>query len=251
MILSLLCLSAFFAGFVDSIVGGGGLIQLPAVMALLPDLPVATLLGTNKFSSIFGTGLAIIRYSKKQVRVPSKIIALSAVVAFFTSWWGALFISKLPSESIKPVIILILLGVFVFTLFHKNFGAQDRGLRITSSRILKVLVGAAVIGFYDGFLGPGTGGFLIFLFIASLGLSFLSASASAKWVNFATNLSAIIYFIATNHIVYKFAVPMAACNMIGSYAGTHMAVKRGAGFVRLLFIALIFLIFLKLSYDIL
>lgn len=251
MILIVLCAAAFFAGFVDAIVGGGGLIQLPALMACLPNASIAILLGSNKFSSFFGTSLAIARYKKKKVHVPWKMILPCAILAFFTSWLGAHFISKLSSATIKPVVIVVLIAVAIFTFLNKNFGTKDRHYPLNFERIVKILVGAAVIGFYDGFLGPGTGGFLILLFISILGLNFLNASAAAKWVNWATNFSAVLYFFATDNILYRYAAPMALCNMVGSYVGTHMAVRKGAPFVRVLFILIISLIFLKLSYDIL
>jgi uncharacterized membrane protein YfcA len=251
VIIFILCLAAFFAGFVDAIVGGGGLIQLPVLMACLPNLSVPFLLGTNKFSSIFGTSLAIVRYKKKKVHIPWRIILPCAVIAFFMSWIGAQFISRLPSSSIKPAIVFILIAVTLFTFLNKNFGAKNKHLKINISIAIKTLLGASVIGFYDGFLGLGTGGCLIFLFIGTLGLDFLNSSASAKWVNWATNLSAVLYFWKTNSIVFQYAIPMALCNMVGSYAGTHMAVKKGVPFVRFLFLIVISIIFLKLSYDIL
>jgi uncharacterized membrane protein YfcA len=244
----LICIFAFLAGFIDSVAGGGGLIQLPALMILYPQTAVPVLLGTNKFSSFFGTSVAVTRYSKR-VKIPWKIILSGMLSALVFSFLGARVVHLMPSYSIRPVIIVILLGVFIFTFVRKNFGSHAKNMPFSTSKQLGVLAGCAIIGFYDGFLGPGTGGFLIFFFVSYLGMNFLQASASAKIVNWGTNATALIYFLSAGLVHFQIAVPMAAANIAGNFIGTHFAIKKGVLFIRFIFLWVVCLILLKLAYD--
>lgn len=249
MILTLLCLFAFFAGFVDSVVGGGGLIQLPALLLILPEASVPALLGTNKFSSIFGTSFAIWRYSKKNLIHWSRFLVILSALAFVCSYLGAHAVSLIPKDMVRPFVIVVLLAIFAYTFFRKDFGHHSSRGKKTAWQLTVVFFLSALIGFYDGFIGPGTGGFFIFLFVSRLGLNFLEASAKTKVINVATNLAALIYFVSTDQVLYQWAVPMAACNVLGSYVGTHIALKKGSAWVRYFFLFVVLAILLKLLKD--
>lgn len=239
---------AFVAGFVDAVVGGGGLIQVPALFVLKPELSPATLFGTNKFASIVGTANASWQYARR-VQLPWRMLLLTAGTAFVFSFIGARAVSVLDPAALRPLIIALLAGVFVYTLIKKDFGALHAPkLSARQQQGAGVLIGV-VIGFYDGFFGPGTGSFLVFAFVGLFGFSFLLASAAAKIVNLATNAAALAWFIPTHHVLYQAAIPMALSNLTGSWLGTHLALRRGSGFVRLFFIAVVALLLARMIWD--
>ncbi|GAA4382870.1 sulfite exporter TauE/SafE family protein [Hymenobacter koreensis] len=246
--LAFLCAFAFLAGFVDSIVGGGGLIQLPAMLLLLKGVPVPTVLGTGKVSSLAGTTAAFRRYAG-QVPIRWPAVGSAAVAAGIFSFLGARVVSLLPSELLRPLVLGLLVVIAIYTFWRKDFGSIHAP-RLSESRepLYGVLVGVG-LGFYDGFFGPGTGSFLLFAFVGLFGYDFLSASASAKLVNIATNLTSVLFFAYTGQILWHIALPMAACNMLGSTLGARMAVKRGVGFVRVLFLVVVCAIIVKLALD--
>ncbi len=239
---------AFVAGFVDAVVGGGGLIQVPALFVLKPDLPPATLFGTNKLSSIVGTANATWQYARR-VQLPWRLLFLTAGTAFIFSFLGARAVSVLNPNALRPMIIVLLLVVFVYTLVKKDFGSLHAPkLNASKQRIFGIAVGV-VIGFYDGFFGPGTGSFLVFVFVGVFGFSFLAASASAKVINLATNAAALVWFMPAGHVLYQAAVPMALSNLAGSWCGAHLAVKRGSAFVRMFFIGVVALLLARMVWD--
>lgn len=244
-----LCIFAFLAGLIDSIVGGGGLIQLPALLVFLSNTPLTLIFGTNKLSSIAGTSTAVISYSKA-IKFNWQIALTSAIFSFIFSFIGARTVGGINPTLMRPLVLVILAIVAIYTFLKKDFGSEH----IPKSRGIKQLIYAALIGallgFYDGFLGPGTGSFLIFAFIGFLGLDFLKASATAKIVNFSTNLAALIYFASTHNIIYQLAIPMAFCNIIGATIGTKLAIVKGSAFIRIVFIAVVTLLIIKLAYDI-
>ena len=239
---------AFLAGLIDSIVGGGGLIQLPALLVFLPNTAIPLIFGTNKLSSIAGTSAAAIHYSQ-QVKINWSIVLISTISAFTCSFIGASTVSIIDPALMHPLVLLLLILVAIYTWFKKDFGSQHI-IKVQGAKqsIYAAIIGS-LLGFYDGFFGPGTGSFLIFAFISILGFDFLRASASAKIVNFSTNLAATIYFAANNHIIYSIALPMAACNVIGAIIGAKLAIAKGSAFVRVLFIAVVSLLIVKLTYD--
>ncbi len=243
-----LCFFAFLAGFIDSIVGGGGLIQLPALLIFLPGTPIPTLLGTGKVSSLAGTSMAILRYARN-VSIPWPAVLPAALSAFVFSFLGARAVSLLDPALLRPLILVLLVAVFVYTLTKKDLGALHAPRLSGRAETGYALLVGTLIGFYDGFFGPGTGSFLIFAFVGLFGFNFLAASAAAKTVNLATNLSALVYFAATDNIIYRVALPMAACSIIGSFAGTRLAIAKGSGFVRVLFLVVVSGIICKLAYD--
>ncbi len=247
-ILLLLCLFAFLAGFVDSIVGGGGLILLPALIILRPDLDLATVLGTNKGAAFLGTLTSTIQYART-VGIPWRVMLPAALAGFIFSALGAFTVTQVDNDFMRPFIILLLVAVAVYTFFKKDFGTLHAPKVTERKQRLIALVAGASIGFYDGFFGPGTGSFLIFIFISVVGFSFLAASASAKLINFAANFAAFLLFASTGHIAYTLALPMAACNILGSLLGSRVAVLRGSGFVRILFLVVVTGVIARLSYD--
>ncbi|MBB6611455.1 TSUP family transporter [Pontibacter sp. Tf4] len=243
-----LCLFAFMAGFIDSVVGGGGLIQLPALLVFLPSVPLPTAFGTGKFAGIAGTTSAMVKYVRS-VKINYWAIVPAAGAAFVFSFLGARALSHIDADLLKPLILVLLILVAVYTFIKKDFGSLHAPkLTDKKEKLYGLLIGAA-IGFYDGFFGPGTGSFLIFIFIGLFGFNFLAASAAAKVVNVATNLSALGYFIYKGHVLYEVAIPMAICSVIGSQLGTRTALKRGVGFVRVLFLIVVTGIIFKFAYD--
>ncbi|NVO32685.1 sulfite exporter TauE/SafE family protein [Hymenobacter lapidiphilus] len=247
--LALLCLFAFLAGLIDAVVGGGGLIQLPALLVLLPGVPVPTLLGTGKVSSLLGTVAALRRYAG-QVPLRWRAVGTAAAVAGVFSFLGARVVSKLPQELLPPLVLGLLVVIAAYTFWRKDFGSIHAP-RLPASR--EPYYGAAlglVLGFYDGFFGPGMGSFLLFSFVGLFGYDFLSASASAKLVNAITNFTALIYFAASAQILWAAAVPMAVSNIVGSTLGAHLALRHGTGFVRVLFLLMVSAFILKLSWQV-
>jgi uncharacterized membrane protein YfcA len=247
-VLLLLCFFAFLAGFVDSIVGGGGLILLPALIILRTDLELATVLGTNKGSAVWGTLTSTIQYSRF-VGIPWRVMLPAALAGFVFSALGAFTVTHVRNDFLRPFIIVLLVAVAIYTFFKKDFGTLHAPKVNEQKQRLIALAAGAVIGFYDGFFGPGTGSFLIFIFIGLVGFSFLAASASAKVINFAANFSAFLLFAATGHIEYSLALPLALCNITGSLLGSRLAVLRGSGFVRVLFLVVVTGVIARLSYD--
>jgi uncharacterized membrane protein YfcA len=240
--------AAFAAGLVDAVVGGGGLIQIPAMFSLLPKEVPATILGTNKFASIFGTGAAAVNYARR-VRVAWSTAAPAAVSAFALSFLGAWTVTRVPADFIRALLPFILVAVAVYTFMKKDLGAvhapRHSGL---AERYWAIGIGAA-IGFYDGFFGPGTGSFLLFLFVRFFGFDFLSAAAASKVVNVACNFSALMWFGYTGHILWQLGLLMAGCQIVGSVFGTRLALKYGSGFVRKLFLLVVSGLIVKTSYD--
>lgn len=248
MTIVLLCLFSFVAGFVDAIVGGGGLIQLPALMILLPGESIPTLFGTNKLVSSTGTAVAAFQYSR-QVRIDWHLVGPATLTAFIFSFWGSKTVALMNPAFLRPVILILLVLVAIYVFVIKDLGLihQPKHPR-HHARWLGILTGA-VIGFYDGFFGPGTGSFLIFIFVGIFGFSFLFASASAKVINLSTNLASVLYFASTDHILYRVAAPMAVCNILGSITGSRLAILKGSRFVRVFFLIIVSALILKLARD--
>jgi uncharacterized protein len=244
----ILCAFAFSAGLIDAVVGGGGLIQIPALLNVFPTAPAATLFGTNKLSSVCGTSIAARSYFGK-VSIPWHLVLPAAISAFAMSFLGAATVSLVPQGMLRPVVLVLVITMAIYTFRKKDFGAIQRPLETgTRERVLSVVIGGA-IGFYDGLFGPGTGSFLIFLFIRYFAFDFLQASAAAKFVNIATNLAALVYFVPSGNVLYRIAIPMAVFNMLGAYTGSWVAMKHGARFVRILFLCLLVMLIFKLAYD--
>jgi len=245
---TLLACAAFLAGLVDAVVGGGGLIQIPAIFAVFPKEVPATLLGTNKLASMCGTVVAAVKYTRR-VDVAWSTAAPAALAAFAFAFAGAFAVTRVPGDFVRSLLPLILVAVAVYTFKKKDFGSVHAPLHSgMRERLLAMGVGAA-IGFYDGFFGPGTGSFLLFLFVRFFGFDFLGASAAAKVVNVACNVSALLWFGYSGHLILKLAAVMAVCQIAGSLVGTQLALKHGSGFVRKLFLVVVSLLIVKTGYD--
>jgi len=242
-----MALAALLAGFVDAIVGGGGLVMLPALFAAFAQAPAATLLGTNKATSVVGTACTW-NYSR---RVPLRWHPMlpAAVAAFLAAWAGAWAVTLVPGDTLRRLLPLVLLAVLLYTLSKKELGRQHAP-RFSGNKeaICASLIGAG-IGFYDGFFGPGTGSFFIFLLVRVLGYDFLNASVSAKLLNFASNVAAILLFAGKGHVWWPLALTLGAANVLGSLLGTHLALRHGAGFVRGVFIAVVGVLICKTGWD--
>ncbi len=240
---------AFFAGAIDAAVGGGGLIQIPALMSAFPQLATATLFGTNKLASICGTATAAWSYLRR-VQLAWKLLAVIAVTAFISSFLGAACVTLIPQAILKPFVLLMLIVIAIYTLMKKQFGQVHFQPSITTKTLVLAGIGGVVIGFYDGIFGPGTGSFFIFYFIRYLKVDFLHASALSKIGNFMTNFAALSFFIPSGHVLLGLGLMMAMANVAGSLLGVKMALKYGSGFIRILFLILVSILIIRLSYQI-
>jgi uncharacterized membrane protein YfcA len=239
------------AGWLDAIGGGGGLIQLPAILLVFPPGATAAALGTSKLSAIVGTTAAATNYART-IAPPRKTLKPMMAAAFVGSAIGALLATGLDTSVLRPVIVLLLAGVWVLT--WKNPTSRLREVADHESPqhslILPIIVGGG-IGFYDGLIGPGTGIFLLAALVQLFGFSFLRASATAKFVNVATNLAAIITFAMGGHIVVAVGLLMGCANLIGGIVGSKMAIARGSEFVRKVVLVVVAALILKLGWGIL
>ena len=247
--LILLCLAAFAAGFIDAIVGGGGLVQTPAGLILLPLLPVSTVIGTLKIPAFSGTALASLQYMRK-IRIEWKLITVMAILAFSAAIAGSFVLSKANNYFMKPVLLVILILVALYTYRKKNFGTHTEKNHSYSQQLLYAAVTSVIIGFYDGFIGPGAGSFLVMAFITLLGFDFLKACAHAKLVNLATNLGSILFFAGSGRIIFSIAIPMAVCNAAGGTLGAKLAIVKGNKFIRIFFLVIVVGTILRFAYDV-
>jgi uncharacterized membrane protein YfcA len=247
-LVALLALVAFAAGWVDAVVGGGGLLQLPALL-LVPGITPVQALATNKFASIFGTATSSVTYYRR-IRPDLRTALPMAGFALAGSFGGASVAALLPVAVFKPIIVVALLAVAIFTATRPALGVETR-LRFSGRRHYgrAALIGVG-IGFYDGMLGPGTGTFLVISLVSVLGYNFLEASAKAKIVNVATNLGALLLFIPHGAVIWGLGAVLAATNMAGGYLGSRTAIARGAGFVRLAFLLVVAVLILRLGLDV-
>ncbi len=247
--LALLAITAFIAGFIDAVVGGGGLIQLPFLLINFPKIPLSVIFGTNKIAALAGTSVSAFKYSKK-IKFDLKILLVISFFCFISSFAGAQVINYINTNALKPSIFVILIIVAVYTFFKKDLGAiQSKELSHTKQMLYGSLIGI-VVGFYDGFFGPGTGSFFVLGFVVILGFEFIKASAYAKVVNCITNISALTVFIKHDHYIFNMAIIMAVFNMTGSFIGSAMALRRGNSFVRVIFLVIVSIMILKYGFDI-
>lgn len=248
-VLALLGLAALTAGFVDAVVGGGGLIQLPALLLGLPGGSPVQILATNKLASICGTTVSATTYYRRVKPDPRTFLPLMAL-AFVGSVLGALVASQIPRAAFDPIVLVVLVVVGAYVVFKPALG-EDTALRFAGHRHtgMAMLTGLA-IGFYDGALGPGTGSFFVFTLVGLLGYSFLGASAKARLANWATNAAALCIFIPQGAVLWKVGLIMGACNLVGGYAGARTAVARGAAFVRLFFIVVVSAFIVRIGGDV-
>jgi uncharacterized membrane protein YfcA len=244
----LLCLAAFLAGFVDAIVGGGGLIQTPVALILMPHYAVSTIIGSLKIPAFSGTSFAAYNYIK-QVKLHARLLLLMAVVAFGAAFMGSQLLTRVHNDFMKPLLLVVLSVIAIYTFTKKDFGLQqEKSLSLYRYYTLALLLSLS-IGFYDGFIGPGTGSFLVLGFVSVLGFDFLQASAHAKMVNLATNFGSICLFVWKGKIIWAIALPMAVCNAIGGWMGSKLAIKKGNGFIRVFFLIVVLGTLVRFAYD--
>ena len=227
--------ASFFAGFIDSIAGGGGLIQLPALLIGLPKSETAEVLGTNKLSSIFGTSTAAVLY-RKQIKPDPKVLIAMGLPAFLGSAGGAVLASKIPTSSMRPMVLVLLIIVAIYTWFKPDLGKFENLRHLPKRRVQIAAIAGVVIGFYDGIFGPGTGSFLMLILVASLGYAFITASAIAKVVNVATNVGAIMVFGINGAVIWQIGIIMGVANISGAIIGARLAIKGGSTLVRKVFL---------------
>jgi uncharacterized membrane protein YfcA len=247
-VLIFLALASGFAGFVDAMAGGGGLIQLPALLIGLPNKELPLILGTNKVPSIFGTAAAARNYFKNiKPDIPLTVSMMGP--AFIGSITGAAFAATVPKDFFKPFIVFLLITVAIYT-WRKPALGMNENLKFThKKRLLFVALIGLLIGFYDGIFGPGTGTFLVFFLVSGIGYAFLKASATAKLVNIATNAGAILSFQLTGHIWWQLGLLLAFANVLGAVIGSRLAIKGGSPLVRKVFLAVIFLLITRVAWD--
>lgn len=240
--------ASLLAGFVDAIVGGGGLIMVPALFAAFPTTHPATLFGVNKGASIWGTAVATAQYSRR-VNMRWSALLPAAAVGFMASLAGAWLVTQISPDFLRKVLPFVLVLVLAYTLAKKELGRHHAPRLSGRSETLAACCIGLVVGFYDGFFGPGTGSFLVFLFVRWLGYDFLNASASAKLLNTASNLAALLLFAYKGHVWWHYALVLAVANVLGSLLGTRMALRHGAGFVRVVFLLVVSALICKTGYD--
>ena len=245
--LALLLLAGFAAGWIDAVVGGGGLIQLPALL-LFPGMTPVQALATNKLGSIFGTTTSAITYYRRtspdlRTAIPMALCALAG------AFGGAGIAVILPTELIEPIIVAALVAVLLFTIAKPKAGELSRLKYTGQGHYLRAILIGVVIGGYDGMIGPGTGSFLIIAMVTVLGYSFLQASAKAKIVNLATNLGALLLFLPGGHVLIGLGLAMGVMNMLGGYLGARMAISKGSRFIRIIFVIVVSALILKLGSD--
>ncbi len=241
-------LASLFAGFIDAVVGGGGLVLVPALFGVFPQAAPATLFGTNKGAAIWGTAWATGQYARR-VQLNWRALLPAALLALLGSFVGAWTVTLVSPGFLRRALPLILLLVLAYTLLRKDLGRHHAPRFSGHRETLVAAVIALVIGFYDGFFGPGTGSFFVFLFVRVLGYDFLHASATSKLMNTATNAAALSLFAFKGHVWWHLAAVMAVTNVLGSLIGTRLALARGAGFVRGMFIAVVSALILKTAWD--
>lgn len=247
--LLLLSCFAFLAGFIDAIVGGGGLIQLPALLIFLPQYAIPTIIGTHKLASVSGTLVAASQYIR-QVKVDWKVIIPSILATGLFALMGARLVTSLDKNVLKPIILILLVLVLIYTFLKKDLGTNHKPKYVGKKFLIGGLLTGAILGFYDGFFGPGMGSFLIFAFVSIFGLDFLHASAYAKILNCASNIPAIIFFMSSGDVLFEVAIPLGIANIIGSVIGTKLALLKGSSFVRIFFLIVVTGVIARFAYDI-
>jgi hypothetical protein len=249
-IIIFLLFASGFAGFVDAISGGGGLIQLPAMMVGLGNsTSPATVLGTNKLPSFIGTSSAVINYLSR-IRIDLRFTFAMAIPAFIGSFTGAQFANLIPRDLFRPIIVVMLIAVAIYTFTKKELGLVKAHRHSDGRRYAIGASAGLVIGFYDGIFGPGTGSFIALILVAVIGFAFLEATAITKVVNWGTNLAALISFQLSSNVIWAIGLMMGVANLIGALFGVRVAVKGGSELIRKAFIAVTVILIVRLGIDI-
>lgn len=239
---------SFIAGAINAAVGGGGLIGVPALYSTLTSFAPAQIMGVDKFSSVMGHGMSIRQYAKN-LALPWRLILPTALTAFAGAYVGVRLLNLMPSHWMRPIVIVVLAVMLVYTWFKPQFGHLDESRTPTREDLLKGALLGFALGFYDGFIGPGTGSFLLFLFVRFFHFDFLRATACAKVVNFGTNAATLVFLIPAGMVAYHLALPLGVAAILGSIAGTWLALKGGNHWIRRLFLILALLLLCKLVWE--
>ncbi len=245
----LLMVAAFTAGWVDAVVGGGGLILLPAILMVAPQLSAQAALATNKMTAVFGTAAAVITFSRK-IPMDWRVMAPAAVAAAVASAGGAAAVSLIDRDLFIPIVMVVLIGVAVLVTSRPTIGTVVADRPPTRTKFLLVIfLAAGGFGFYDGILGPGTGTFFIIAFATMLGTGFVRSAAMAKVLNLGSNVGALVFFAVTGHVIWQLGAAMAACNVVGALFGSRTALARGSGFVRVVLLVVVVGMVLRLGWQ--
>ena len=244
----LVSLMSALAGFVDAVVGGGGLILVPALFATYPNAHPATLLGTNKSASVWGTLFAAWQYNRR-VQLAWRALLVASLLAFAGSWAGAYLLTLVSPQYLRQALPALLIALLAYTLWNKQLGQTHAPRFAPRKQAVYMAAIGAVIGFYDGFFGPGTGSFLVFLLVKVLGFDFLQASAHSKVLNLFSNLAAVILLASQGHVWWQVGIPLALANVVGSVLGSRMALRHGTVFVRWLFMLVVTALAVKTAHD--
>lgn len=246
--LPLILLAAFGAGLIDAMVGGGGLIQLPALFGVYPNAPPAHLLGTSKLSGVFGTASAVARFAR-QIAIPWRALLPLGVLTFLGSLAGAVLATRTPPDVFRPLVPALLVAVLVYSVRARTLGSEHKPLAFAGRHHGIGAVCIAVIGFYDGFFGPGTGSFLMLVFVRLYGFDFLHAAASARVLNVATNAAALLWFGTHGAVYWVLGAGMAVCNIAGAQLGARLALRGGSQWVRKVFIMVVTALILRTAWT--
>ena len=245
---ALLGLAMFSSGFIDAIAGGGGLIQTPAMLLTFPDRNPVQVVATSKTAAFFGTTTAAIQY-RKFIKTDSRLLIAMVIPAFIGACFGALLASHISPESFKSSIFFMMIAIFFYTLLKPDLGKVHVEKHSKEKLMVIGALAACLIGFYDGLIGPGTGTMLMIALVAIMGFAFVGASAIAKVVNATTNLASIIVVGIRLGILWKLGLVLAVANLAGGYAGSHMAIKKGSGFIRIFYLIVTGILILRLGYS--
>ena len=243
-----ICAFGFFASVVDAVAGGGGLISIPALFIFLPGASPALIFGTNKFASSCGSGAAVARYAASK-KIVWNVAIPAGILAFIFAILGARTVSMLDKNLIRPLILVLLIVVAVYTFLNKDIGKIHAPKLERKREIGIAIVMGAVLGFYEGFFGPGAGSFLVFALVGLFGYDYLSASATGRFINFTATFAALLYFIFAKTVLYNIAIPMAVANVAGGMVGSRLAIKHGGSFIRTLFLIVLIAVLAKLTWD--
>ena len=235
-------LFAFCGGLIDAAVGGGGLVQVPALLHALPNHSLATVFGTNKIAVFAGNIFCTVSYAKR-IKIVWRLMLPTALSAFVFAFLGAYSVSLAPKALMEYIVFVVLVAMAIYTFIKKDLGQTHTSIQCGKKEIVLGIFFGGTIGFYDGIFGPGSGSLLLFIFVKYFGFDFLNASASAKLVNLGTFTAALLFFIPSGHVLWTIGGVVAACNVAGSLTGTFLALRYGSRFIRTFFlILLIFLI---------
>lgn len=242
------CVAGFIAAMVDAIVGGGGLISTPALLAL--GLPTHVALGTNKFGSTMGAMSSTYHYFKSG-NMNGKMLKYIIPFSIIGSAFGVVTVLGVDPEFLKKIIIGLVFLIGGYTIFHKTLGLEDHFKGLTRKNIALGMVLALTLGFYDGFFGPGTGSFLIFGLINIYGFDFVKASANTKVLNLSSNIMALSLFLLNGKVYFVIGIPMGISMMLGAKVGATMAIEKGAKFIKPVFVVMSLLLIIKMTFDLL